>query len=82
MKYDKKSNDYVLSTGKRFYANNGILGLAVDKSGEAECRCDELSHGYDGGFLHFREEGCVFSAEERREIAEAMVERWREWGGV
>lgn len=82
MRYDAGSDQYILSTGTRFYAHNGILGLSSKQEEEElpdPCRCDELSYGYDGGFTHSRDEPCFFNEAERREIAEAMVTRWLEW---
>ena len=69
MKRDK--DGYTLSTGRHFYANNGILGM------------DEslfVSQGYDGGVGQdeWNARG-PFTLVEREEIAKFMVELWTSW---
>ena len=75
MRYE--ADTYVLSSGRMFYANNGILGLGPD---------GRLSEGYDGMMEH--EDGSVignfgpefrFTTEERAEIADEMIRRWTAW---
>lgn len=62
---------YVLSTGREFYANNGIIGL-----GPADD--DEPSEGYDGGISTVDyEDG--WTAAECVELADAMIARWQAW---
>jgi len=70
---------YTLSTGRRFYANNGILGLAPADA--------TLWEGYDGAITDEDDETEPdptkrLSPVERREIATAMMERWRLWAGI
>jgi hypothetical protein len=62
-----------LSTGRRFYANCGILGLNPDD-------LTELCEGYDG-VVDGGSEGYPepFTRGERREIATRMIEAWRRW---
>ena len=60
---------YKLSTGKQFYAYDGILGMAPD---------GDLTYGYDGVVDVYPS----FTPSERREIADAMVEAWKEWGNA
>jgi hypothetical protein len=62
--------DYVQVGGRPFYANRGIIGL--DPDGNA-------FGGYDGGFGPDVGE---FTADERRELAEMMIARWRKFGGL
>ena len=81
-----KGDRVVLSSGRKFYAYAGILGLGeLDKPGHWT-----LTYGYDGR-VDFPEQAeewqeeadeKPFTPEERREIAEAMIARWREWGGL
>ena len=73
MKYDEKNNEYELSTGKRFYANDGILGLGVGGGGEG----GSMFNGYDGTCEYWYE--TVFTREERHEIATEMIHRWMKW---
>jgi hypothetical protein len=64
--------DYVIfSSGRKVYANCGILGLA-DRDG-----VPEVTDGYDGGYADGE-----FSAEERREMAKYMVNLWKRFGGL
>lgn len=60
---------YKLSTGKEFYANCGILGLAPD---------GDVTEGYDGTVAGRSE----FTPDERREIADVMIKAWKEWGNA
>ena len=60
---------YTLSTGKTFYANNGILGLGPADS--------LLSEGYDGMIEGGARE--YFTREEKLEIMEEMISRWQAW---
>lgn len=69
---------YELSTGRRFYANCGIIGISSD---DASPSTKQLSHGYDGGI----DVACGWQPEddwtidERRELGEFMAALWSEW---
>ena len=67
-------NTYRLKSGREFYANRWILGLAPDD--------DSLFHGYDGEAWIYESHNYSqeFTPEERKEIAEYMVRMWRAWG--
>lgn len=67
MVFDERKNEYVLSTGRRAYAHNGIIGL--DHEGG-------VFEGYDGGFELY--DG-GFTDAERAEIADLMIARWTAW---
>jgi hypothetical protein len=66
-----EDDDIVMSTGRRFYANFGTIGLGDDL---------EVSHGGDGGIPAWP--GGYWSAEqvmteaERRELADYMIALW------
>lgn len=62
---------YVLSSGREFYANLGILG--IDPRGD-------VSQGYDGG-LRLDSVGMEddFTPEERREIADFAMAAWEKF---
>lgn len=67
----RTEHDYiVLDNGRRIYVSAGVIG--IDERGEA-------FNGYDGDFGEYEPD---LTPEERREVAEAMVERWRKWGGL
>ena len=70
----------ILSSGRTIYANGFLLSVPAF----GELRSDEIHQGYDG-VAYFRayivEEHPLTEAE-RREIAEHMIDRWREWGGI
>ncbi len=76
MKWDDADDHYTLSTGRKFYANNGILGLGPELD-------DLLSEGYDGTVWEDDErrdpDYKTFTKAERREIAAAMIDRWKRW---
>jgi hypothetical protein len=59
-------DNYELSTGRTFYANNGLIGLtSVD---DPACR---VSEGYDGGV-----DVELWTAAERAELADYMIALW------
>lgn len=84
----KRDGEYfVLASGRRFYANGGILGMSEHL---------RVAEGYDGmveseGVGPFDDdcdhdayvdcERCQFTQNERREIAAHMVGLWRRWAG-
>jgi hypothetical protein len=66
----KDKDTYVLSSGREFYANRGILGIAP--------REGELYEGYDGG-VYIDEPGEEWTADEKRELADYMIALWSQW---
>ena len=64
MTYDDDVQEWVMSTGKRFYAFSETLGLSPDGA---------LSYGADGGVLD------DFTIEERVEIAQELMTRCLTW---
>lgn len=58
---------FKLSTGRTFYANNGLIGISP-LGADAAVR---VSEGYDGG-VHVDE----WTAAERRELADYMIALW------
>lgn len=66
MKFDPDATEFVLSSGRRFYAHAGVLGMADDMG---------LSYGYDGGV----NEEDPFTPAERKEIADHMIGLWQTW---
>ena len=75
MKFDKRTDKYVLSSGRMFYANGGILGLGLDIDPNI------LSYGADGA--EWFGDGVMsetpLTADERAEIADEMIRRWQRW---
>jgi hypothetical protein len=86
-----EGSGYLLSTGRRFYANRGLLS-----PGEGASDGGRLFYGYDGeagitlpepadwttltaAEIDQRDLDSRFTADERREIAEYMIARWRYW---
>lgn len=70
MIYNVKDSTYTLTTGRRVYANRGILG--IDEQGS-------VSEGYDGGVELERDWDDTFQSwtpEERTELADEMIRRW------
>lgn len=64
-------DDIVLSTGRAFYANRGIVG--IDAKGN-------VSEGYDGGVDVWGHDGwskrADWSREDRDALADMMIARW------
>jgi hypothetical protein len=83
MIWDARGGRYTLSTGRRFHANNGILGLGPTADFDGI-----VAEGYDGGIItdgrevdarHSPEEAAeasAWTAEERAELAAEMIARW------
>ena len=63
----KTDRGFILSTGKEFYANCNIIGINITELGELY-----ISEGYDGGI----DDG-EFTKEERREVADYMIDLWK-----
>ena len=62
----RDAGDHItLPSGRKFYANNLIVG--IDDQGR-------ISEGYDGGVSDDE-----FTAAERIELADLMIERWTEY---
>ena len=63
---------YELSTGRRFSANRGIIGLNAD---------NDLTEGYDSGIYiggnPWDEPDETWSAAEKAELADYMIARWQ-----
>lgn len=88
------SDVYELSTGRKIYANRGLLSLDPIQREPYETR---LYEGYDGSidqgalrqpegddeaYLAECPQQCILTAAERDEIARFMIELWSEWGKV
>lgn len=67
-----KEDEYTLSTGKVFYANNGLIGIAKQ---ENEI---DISGGYDQ-MIDYGDRESEFTQLERREIADFVIKLWNEW---
>lgn len=66
---------FVLSAGREFYSCTN--SLSVDEDG------DDLYYGHDGRVDEWTHgDQSPLTAEERREIAEYMIARWKRWGGI
>lgn len=57
----------VFNDGQKVYANCGILGINESL---------DIFEGYDGGV----DNQCSWTAEQRKELAEYMIELWRRFG--
>lgn len=58
-----EGDEYILSSGKRLYSNNGIIGLSPRFS---------VYHGYDGHLCSDDE----LTKAERAELADYMISMW------
>jgi hypothetical protein len=72
-----EGDDLVMSSGRRFYANCGIIGLSDRLT---------VTEGYDGAVPAWEDGwgGAVMTTEERREMADYMIALWtkfRDAGG-
>lgn len=75
---------YELSTGRQFYANRGLIGLAQNGSDDEGATPSgfTVSYGYDGyvDLDPFDEDERAWTVDERRELAEFMIAQWRAFG--
>jgi hypothetical protein len=62
--FDQDTNEFVLSSGKRFYAYGGLL--SPGRGG--------LAYGYDGWVDE------TLTPDEKAEIAQYMIHCWTTWG--
>lgn len=70
--FQEDKDAYVLSSGRKVDAHQGFIGLkAIGHEGPF------FAEGWDS-FVQVSE----WTADERGELAEAMVEAWRRWGGL
>lgn len=71
--YKSSGPHYELSSGRRFYANSGLLSVGPGDDG--------LSEGYDGHVDEHDDDynPLPFTPGERREIAEYVIALWRGW---
>lgn len=65
MYYDETEAKFIFSTGREFYCNQGIIGIAEDL---------DISEGYDGG-IHWEH----WAQEERQELRDYVVALWDKW---
>jgi len=72
MKLNDIKDTYILSTGKRVYANRGLLSISDD---------GEVFEGYDGHVTSSKDDN-MFTRTEREEIAVTVVARWLDWANL
>ena len=63
-----EGNKVIFSSGLVANANEGAIGITP---------CGEVTEGYDGMFLEWHEMGRDMTREEREELADHMIKRWR-----
>lgn len=73
--YDADLDQYVLSTGRRFYAHHGFLGVSAVEGGDGLL---SIAQGFDGG-VRIMGELRQFTPEERQEIAAHVISLWYRW---
>ncbi len=74
-----------LKSGREIYCSQGVLGIEWFTPKE-----EQLYDGFDGSQrTHYQTwmtnsdyEDDLLTDDEKREIAEQMIERWKEWGGL
>lgn len=72
MKFDEDQHRYLLGSGRSFYAHMDALSVWDGK----------LVSGFDDEVPARLDDPEELTAEERRDIAEHMIERWRRWAGM
>ena len=71
---------YLLDSGRRFSANCHIIG--IDEEGKIFGGYDQRIELVDWDVEDNVGPNSGFTDEERRELAEHMVARWKKWGGL
>jgi hypothetical protein len=82
MRFDKATNRYVLASGRRIYAHDGVLGLkpGVDAdSGRLAGGYDDMIEDQNGLLVEEDGDDARLTAAERQEIADIMIDGWRQW---
>ena len=67
----KDDEVFFKSTGNKFYANNGIIGLSTPDI----LKNWQVSYGFDGGFGGFCSE--ELGKKEKIELAKYMIKLWK-----
>jgi hypothetical protein len=75
----KDRDTYVLSSGREFYANGGIIGLSPKER--------DVYHGYDGNVLYDNgaetsytdQDSQPWTRDEKLELADYMIDLWSNW---
>lgn len=73
----KREGDYlILSSGRRLYANGGILGMSENGAGRLE-----VTEGYDGvlDMPDYNDYTTSLSLAEQLEVAEYAIGLWRQY---
>jgi hypothetical protein len=77
------SETYRLSSGREFYANDGLISIAREADGTFSIR-----EGYDGDINGMDDAGDwmddveikqIWSADERKELADFMIAQWTDF---
>jgi hypothetical protein len=68
MIYDGQ-NYYILKSGNKVYAHNGIIGLDPD--------AEFISEGYDGGICGFKDDEYCYTKDDLMEISDFMILQWK-----
>lgn len=72
-----KGSEVILeATGRRLYAYGGVIGLGPQYGNP---NVVVAHYGYDGELTEYEK---PLTVEERRELAEYMVTRWKDFGGL
>lgn len=75
-----RCDGYILNSGRGFTANCRIIG--IDEEGQVFGGYDQRVTLVDWEVEENVGPHCGFTDEERRELAEHMVARWKAWGGL
>ena len=73
MRWIEEDDEYELASGRRIYANRGLL--SIGRLGLGESGKWYIAEGYDG-VVDMPGETTALTAEDRQEMADHMIARW------
>ena len=68
----RSSSEFVLSSGRKFYANRGLVSISVATGGPWSYQEFGVGEGYDG-YINVE----FWTSQERLELATHMIAQWR-----
>lgn len=77
MRYDNETSEFVLATGRRFYASCGLLSISLESFGFDVCDGCDGTVSYRGSDKSADPADAPWTPEERAEVADHMIALWQ-----
>jgi hypothetical protein len=75
-------NEYELASGRRFRAHAGFIAIGIGDVHEEDTICGGWDADIPGTYIDRTDDEQPFTPDERREIADEMIQRWTAWGAA